>query len=215
MRVERRYISSAFGLLLAAFLLVAGAAHGHCAGRWVPGPEADAQTTTLVIFADRKMADGEWAALFEALRRNVAEAETPSLDGEPRIIRGDRMAAGLEVEQAVVVYVHGDCNLQPLARRTAYGVPLGWVRRVDGRIEPFAHVDCTRIGQVLGARAAGLSRERRDAMMAGAMAQVILHEWIHIATQSPGHGSSGVTKAEFGVEDLVTGEPVAEVRGQR
>jgi len=212
MRVERRSIASAFGLLLAALFLIAGAAHGHCAGRWIPGPEADAQTTTLVIFADRKMADGEWAALFEALRRNMAD-EVPLLGSDPRVIRGDQMKPGLEVEQAVVVYVHGDCNLQPLARRTAYGVPLGWVRRVDGRIEPFAHVDCTRIGQVLGARAAGLSRERRDAMMAGAMAQVILHEWIHIATQSPGHGSSGVTKAEFGVEDLVAGE--GEARGQR
>jgi hypothetical protein len=92
-----------------------------------------------------------------------------------------------------------------MPRRTAYGVPLGWVRRLDGRIEPFAHVDCARIGQVLGPQALGMDADRRNAVMAGAIARVILHEWIHIATQNPRHAERGITKAQFGVADLMTG----------
>jgi len=36
---------------------------------------------------------------------------------------------------------------------------------------------------------------------------VILHEWIHIATQNPGHSSHGLAKARFGVNDLAPQAP--------
>ena len=175
--------------------------------------------TTIVIFADRRMEDGEWTALFAALRSNAVEAaaESKALRQPFDIVRGDKVKPGLRVNTAVVVYLHGDCNLAPLPRRTAYGVPLGWVERADGGIEPFAHIDCTRIGQVLGPQAKGLSRDDRNAMMAGAVARVILHEWIHIATQSAIHADHGIGRAEFGVADLMGGDwgPVARVRGLR
>jgi len=182
----------------------------------VTGPRQVEPHTTLVIFADQKMHDRDWPAVFDAVRRNVADgaAETPSIAGPSEIIRGDVMEPGLRVDAAVVVFLHGDCNIEPLARRTAYGVPLGWVLRVDGRIEPFAHVDCTRIGQVLGPQALGLDHDRRNALMGGAIARVILHEWIHIATQSSSHSDRGISKAQFGVADLTTGpgQPLARLR---
>jgi hypothetical protein len=67
---------------------------------------------------------------------------------------------------------------------------------------------------VLGAEAEGRDRDQRNAMMAGAIARVILHEWIHIATQSPKHGTRGVSKPQFGVDDLMAGDsqPVAGLR---
>ena len=43
--------------------------------------------------------------------------------------------------------------------------------------------------------------------MAHAVARVILHEWIHIATQNSGHSSYGLTKARFGVDDLAPQAP--------
>jgi hypothetical protein len=181
-------------------------------------PEITANPT-LVIFADRKMADGEWAALFDALGRNVPEAsaEAPAIAVHPQIMRGDAVVPGMSVASAIVVYLHGDCTLAPLVRRSAYGVPLGWVRAEHGRIEPFVHVNCSAIGQVLGADAAGLDRTRRDAMMGGAVARVILHEWIHIATQNMGHSMRGLSKAEFGVDDLIAGQGQlgAQLRGSR
>jgi hypothetical protein len=39
--------------------------------------------------------------------------------------------------------------------------------------------------------------------MAEAMARVIMHEWIHIATQSARHGHRGVSKSIFSVRDLL------------
>jgi len=46
--------------------------------------------------------------------------------------------------------------------------------------------------------------------MAEAMARVILHEWVHIATQSAHHGSHGVTQSVFGLQDLLADD--VEVR---
>ena len=163
--------------------------------------------TTLVIFADRRMEDRQWNALFDALRRDLADpaAETRGLADDYQIVRGDTMQPGMDVEAPIVVYLHGECNLVPLPRRAAHGEPLGWVWRRHGQIEPFAHVDCTRIGQVLGTQTLGISQDRRNAVMAGAIARVILHEWIHIATQNPRHTERGITKAQFGVEDLMAG----------
>jgi hypothetical protein len=164
--------------------------------------------TTIVIFSDRKMEDLEWTALFDALRRNLVEAaaESQSIEVTPELVRGDAIDPGLRVDSAIVVFLHGNCNLQPLMRRTVFGVPLGWVREMHGRIEPFAHVDCTRIGQVLGVQALGVNQDRRTAIMAGAIARVILHEWIHIATQCSAHSEQGIEKAQFGVADLMGGD---------
>jgi hypothetical protein len=77
------------------------------------------------------------------------------------------------------------------------------VGRADGRIAPFAHVDCTRIGEVLGLHAQGMRRQQRVEAMAVALARVILHEWIHIATQNSTHAREGIEKAQFSVVDLI------------
>jgi hypothetical protein len=163
--------------------------------------------TTLVLFSDRPMPERQWTALAASLQQGLAQGdtETDRLDRNPVILRGDKVVPGLSVESAIVVYLHGDCELQPLVRRTAFGVPLGWVLERQGRIDPFVHVDCTRIGQVLGPKAWGVSRDRRTGIMAAAIARVILHEWIHIAEQSSQHAEEGIEKAQFGISDLTEG----------
>jgi len=169
--------------------------------------------TTVVIFADRPVEDAEWKALFAALRTTATEEKVEGIGETVEIVRGDAISHGLLVEDSIVVFLHGNCGLEPLPRRTAYSVPLGWVTRQNGRIAPFIHVDCTQIGQVLGAQAQGLNKEERDRMMAGALARVMLHEWIHVARQSAEHGRAGITKARFGVADL-TGETEPRAAGR-
>jgi len=160
--------------------------------------------TTVVVFADRAMDDRQWDALFAALRGGLAsgESEMDALDRSADLRRGDRIGPGLEVETAVVVYLHGDCSLSAPSRKFPYGVALGWVQQLDGRIEPFAHVDCTEIGNVLGVRALGMTHDQRVDLMGAAEARVILHEWIHIATQQAGHARKGIEKAQFSAADL-------------
>ena len=190
------------GAQIAMLALVAGAAAVA-----QPAPVSTAHTT-LVIFADHPMPPGEWAALLSALRTNLDKGgkELEALDPDAEFVRGDELRSSLEVHSAITVYLHGDCSLQPMGRRTAYGVPLGWVRRVDGQIEPFAHVDCTHIAEVIAGRARWFGNQRRASVMAGAMARVILHEWIHIATQNRGHAENGIAKAHFGIDDLMGDE---------
>jgi hypothetical protein len=159
---------------------------------------------TMVIFAERRMADTEWAALFDALQRSARtdRDEAPVLLDGVALVRGDTMTRGIEVSKPILVYLHGDCTLVPMARYTPLGA-LGWVWRVHGRIEPFIHVDCSEIAQELGPLVLGMNRKRRDTVMGEAMARVIVHEWIHVATQNAGHAKHGVAKSSFGVADLL------------
>ena len=184
----------------------------------LPAPAQSPAHTTVVVFSDRPMPDQAWTALFDAVRKTaessgdagafgqagtLEDGKAIDFDASAEFVRGDAVKPGMQVNDAISVYLHGDCALQPLPRRTAYGVPLGWVLRQDGRIAPFIHVDCTRIGQVLGAEAQGLDSEARERMMAEAMARVLVHEWIHVAAQTDRHGRNGITKASFDVADLI------------
>lgn len=161
--------------------------------------------TSVVVFADRPVRDEQWASLFAGLHTGLVRggAETQALDQNADFVRGQDIGPGLLVDSAITVYLHGDCTLRPVAFRTAFGVPLGWVFQVDGRIQPFVHVDCAAIADVLGSHARGLGDGKRTELMGEAMARVVLHEWIHVATQSGAHAVRGIEKAQFGAEDLM------------
>jgi hypothetical protein len=162
--------------------------------------------TTVVVFADHPLPKSQWSPLFAAIRSVLSEvtAESPAIDIHAELVEGDSLIPGMPVDASLSVYLHGDCNskLQPPRGYTA-GATLGWVWQRQGSIEPFIHVDCTSIRQVLEPGIYWFSNEQRIHAMAGAIARVIVHEWIHIATQSAGHSGHGVTKAHFGIDDLL------------
>lgn len=176
--------------------------------------------TTVVFFPDHPLPKSQWPSLFEAIRSVLAEvaAESPAIDLDAELVEGDSWVPGRPVEASLSVYLHGDCNsrLQP-PRGYPDGATLGWVWQRRGSIEPFIHVDCTSIGQVLEPGIYWFSNEQRIHAMAGAIARVIVHEWIHIATQSAGHSGQGVAKAHFGIDDLLPERDrfLARLRGPR
>ena len=106
----------------------------------------------------------------------------------------------------IVVKLLGRCDVLPQSDRPSLKGPLGWVRQVSGKIQPFIFVDCERIAQMLRTRSAGLDKYERRHAMAQAIAHVVIHEWIHIATQSPAHGERGITKQFLTAAEL-TAEP--------
>jgi hypothetical protein len=181
---------------------------------------APAPNAVLAIFSDRPMSNEFWPILVTALRDELASgaSETRVLPGRTvgaarssdpavQILRGDRIAPGLNADNPLTIYLHGDCVIPP-PRSFSLGKPsiagaLGWVRRNRGQIEHFIHVECTRLAQMLATQAYGLDRDQRNGLMAVAIARVILHEWIHIATQNPGHARDGLGKAAFRPSDLV------------
>lgn len=179
--------------------------------------DAPAPHPALVFFAQHRLPERAWDALFAALRASLPEAsaEIPALradvDANVALIRGDSLAHGVLVPQSLTIYLHGDCDLSPLAESFPGGVPLGWVVKEGPRIEPVIHVECTPVGQVISQRTEWMSRDERTAAMSEALARVILHEWAHVATQSSAHGTHGITKAQFGVDDLMQSGHEAQI----
>jgi hypothetical protein len=172
------------------------------------------QVTTLIVFASHRMPEDEWAALFATLRTGAANAahEYPVLRGGLEILRGDKIEKGLRVEIPIVVSLHGDCTLRPRPLYVQAG-RLGWVLRFNGHIEPSIHVECSGLVNMLAPIALAMTVKRRNTVMAEAMTRVILHEWIHIATQSASHAARGVEKPAFGVRDLLADDD--EIRPRR
>jgi hypothetical protein len=181
---------------------------------------APAASVVLAIFSDRPMSNEFWPTMVTALREELASGapetrflprQTPgagqSADPTVQILRGDRIVPSLNVNNSITIHLHGDCVIHPpglyaLVQPSISGV-LGWVRRNHGYIEPFIHVECTPLAQMLAAQTYRLHRDQQNRLMAVAIARVILHEWIHIATQNPGHARGGLAKAAFSPQDLV------------
>jgi len=162
---------------------------------------------TLVVFSDKHLTDEEWTNLAAALRQTFDNAvvESHSPVGGFEIVRGDLLAPGVAFDSVIPVYLHGECRLLGQPGQEDVRGPLGWVFRSHGHIEPFIHVDCTRLSEVLGHQALWMNHGTRNAALAEAIARVIHHEWIHIHTQSAAHARDGIAKDSFGVFDLVPG----------
>jgi hypothetical protein len=169
--------------------------------------------TTMVIFSDKRMQDEQWAALFAALRRDRASfvSTVPELAGDVQLLRGDQVKPGLQVTTVITVFLRGDCTLIPRPRRVVFGA-LGWAPRSKMGIDPFINVNCSLLVDMLGPMSLSMSRSVRINVMAEAITHVILHEWIHIATQSARHSAHGVMRDQFGVADLLAdmGRPQAK-----
>ena len=213
----QRLLSSVLALSLLAQVCLATAQAQAPNSASASAPAANA---VLAIFSDKPMSNEFWPIIFAALREELASGapETRFLPGQTvgagrssdpavQILRGDKIVPGLNADNPITIYLHGDCVI-PRPRSFSLAPPsvagaLGWVRRNHGQIEHFIHVECTRLAQMLASQAYGLDRDQRNGLMAVAIARVILHEWIHIATQNPGHAPDGLGKAAFRPPDLV------------
>ena len=208
-------LSTVLALLLLAQVAPAVADAEPSRSASAPAPAANA---VLAIFSDRPISNEFWPITVSALREELASGapETrflpgqaagadPSTDPAVQILRGDSIAPGLNADNPITIYLHGDCLVLrsfSVGRPSSSG-PLGWVRLNHGHIEHFIHVECTRLAQTLASQTYGLDRDQQDRLMARAIARVILHEWIHIATQNSGHARDGLAKATFSPRDLI------------
>ncbi len=200
--------ASAFCLLVAGAPILGAQPLNESAPAQAAGAPA-----ALVFFAQHRMPETLWRALFAAMRANLPELaeEIPAIDANPALVRGDTLAHGDTLPQGITVYLHGDCGHSLEPATFVVGVRLGWVLKVGERIEPVIHVECAQIAQEISWRTEWMTRDQREAAMAEALARVILHEWAHIALQSAVHGPKGITKAGFGVDDLLPGDRLAQV----
>jgi hypothetical protein len=171
---------------------------------------AKAQTTgsAIVFYADRQVSESLWTPLFSAIQEDLASedlgAASHLLAHSPRLLRSSQLVTGEEFSNVIEVKLIGRCDVVQQAYRPLKPGPLGWVLRVQGAIQPYIYVDCTRIAQVLNPTTLGLSDDARTRAMSQAIAHVLVHEWIHIATQNVGHTPHGISEAQLTASRLVT-----------
>jgi len=176
--------------LLLNILLVTSQAPGHNG----PMPYRDAPLT-LLYRSDRAIAP----RVFSAMEQEVRSVFSPTG------IEIDFEAVTPELRvyvQAVIVRFQGDCRADaPLERRGPVrnnGEELGVTHIVNGRILPFADINCDTIRQIVGKPGVG-----QDQLLGRALGRVVGHELYHVLTGYTGHGHSGLAAAVFSRADLV------------
>jgi hypothetical protein len=219
LRVQHRQATGAVPAIFVALCLAVGLARSASAAA-IPAPLLNAQQsgTAIVFYAQAQMKEDMWPALFEALRADLADGAgvLPNglvLEKEPIFVRGSEDLRGVLFPKVISVKLLGRCDLFPQIDRPAPSGPLGWVLMVSGQVQPFVSIDCTRLAQVLRLKLAGLTVEGRRCAMAQAIAHVLIHEWIHIATQSSSHGARGIAQANLSVEELIAGPKGSHLSG--
>jgi hypothetical protein len=189
--------------LLAALSPVCGAAALPSSGVNVQPP-----TTALVFYAEPQVNDNLWPLLFQTLLEDLSSSagELPQgvvLDKQPAILRGSDDLRGISFRRIISVKLLGRCDLPAPAQRSRAEGPLGWVLRVSGKVQPYIYIDCTRLAQVLEPATVRMTRQRRQEAMAQAISRVLIHEWVHVATQSSVHSSRGLAQPNLSVNDLI------------
>lgn len=139
----------------------------------------------------------------QALQDEVESIMEPAgLHFEWRSLSGVQ-GSEVSVELAVLTF-QGRCNIDNLGPRSSHNGPLGWTHVSDGVILPFSEVDCDGVrkfvqGGLLSARPA----ERLTAY-GRALGRVLAHELFHIFADTKHHGSCGVAKEAYTVQDLLS-----------
>jgi hypothetical protein len=111
----------------------------------------------------------------------------------------------ISIELAVITF-KGACSVEGGVTRSFSGGALGWTHVSDGVILPFADVDCNRIHSFLQSELAWRNPATRDQLFARAVGRVLAHELYHIFANTSHHGSCGVGKAAYSVNELLSNE---------
>jgi hypothetical protein len=144
-------------------------------------------------------------AIREAVRDEVESIMEPSgLRFEWRSLNSNT-GREVSVELAVVSF-KGTCEVSPAALPRFVSGPLGWTHVSDGVILPFADVDCDRIRGFVQRELSMFSAEDREQVFGRAIGRVLAHELYHILANTDKHGSCGIGKSAYTVQDLLMDE---------
>jgi hypothetical protein len=184
---------------------------------WAVALYAQQPGTALVFYAQPQVSEDIWPSLFQIVRDDLASGDSElangvALDKDPILVRGNEALRGVTFSHIISVKLLGRCDVLPQTDRPGVTGPLGWVLLVSGKIQPYVSIDCTRLAQVLRPAVARLNKEDRRYAMMQAIAHVLIHEWIHIATQSDAHGRRGIMQAYLSADQLIAGSKNCDLR---
>ena len=109
----------------------------------------------------------------------------------------------VSVELAVITF-KGTCSTANLVPHASYPGALGWTHVSDGIILPFSDVDCDRIRTFMQKELLYLDPAIRNELFGRAVGRVLAHELYHIFANTSRHGSCGVGKAAYSVQELLS-----------
>jgi hypothetical protein len=73
----------------------------------------------------------------------------------------------------------------------------------DGQILPFTDVSCDRVREFVQSGLLAFRAENREEKYGRALGRVLAHELYHIFANTMRHGSMGVAKQSYNVQDLL------------
>jgi len=161
------------------------------------------------------------AALYTAFQQPPPVAVRHALEDEVESLMGPlgrhfawRALAnvnGHEVSSELAVLTFkGRCNVEGLTLKETHPGPLGWTHVSDGAILPFSEIDCDRIRQFVQKELLYRKPAEREEILGRALGRVVAHELYHIFANTHHHGSDGVAKAAYTVQELLSDDFIFE-----
>ena len=108
----------------------------------------------------------------------------------------------VSAELAVVTF-KGRCDAADVTTRSRFEGALGWTHVSDGLILPFTDISCDRVRQFTQPGLLVFRPEDRAARYGRALGRVLAHELYHIFANTMRHGSIGVAKESYNMQDLL------------
>jgi hypothetical protein len=108
----------------------------------------------------------------------------------------------ISVELAVITF-KGRCNTAGLLTHRKFEGALGWTHVSDGQILPFTDVSCDRVREFVQPGLVTIRTEDREEKYGRALGRVVAHELYHIFAKTMRHGTIGVAKESYNLQDLL------------
>ena len=168
-----------------------------------PGLSENRQTQVAPISLYAQFQQKPSDTVLLALQEEVQSIMEPAgLRFEWRSLAANR-GNEISVELAVLTF-RGRCDVGGLMPHQVNPGALGWTHVSDGAILPFSEVDCDRIRGFIQRDLLGVRSEHREEAFGRALGRVVAHELYHIFANTAQHGSCGVGKAAFTVQELLS-----------
>jgi len=141
-------------------------------------------------------------AIFEAVQAELDDIMFPvGLRFEWRPFANN--TGGELYNELVIVKFQGACDLTDLRATTGYPGPFGWNHLIDGEVSRFIGINCDGVRIFLQWELLEIPAGRRVEVYGRAVARVLAHEICH-ALLGKKHGSTGIGKESYSVEDLLS-----------
>src|SRR4029077_17208028 len=100
----------------------------------------------------------------------------------------ETLQEGQSFDDLAVVRMNGTCASDPASFLYDERGPLGSTHVTDGRVLPFASLDCDRLRETLHCSLAGSDSSRWRLGFGRALGRILAHEMYHVLAQTGRHG---------------------------